>query len=167
MPAAPQNKSKTRVYVEVGGKRTFASAADWPGWCRAGKSEQLALEALAAYAPRYSAVAKLAKVPYPPEATDFEIIERLKGNATTDFGAPGIPAKGETQTMTPAQATRMCQLVEACWTYLDKVVANSPPTLRKAARRREGSRRDLRPRSRCGDRVRQADRDAPEAAGRQ
>lgn len=134
MPAAPKNKSKTRVYVEVGGKRTFASAADWPGWCRAGKSEQAALEALAAYAPRYSLVAKLAKVSLPAEATDFEIIERLKGNATTDFGAPGIPAKAETGKMTAAQATRMCELVEACWTYLDKVVASAPATLRKGPR---------------------------------
>ena len=91
MPAAPKNKSKTRVYIEVGGKRTFASAADWPGWCRAGKSEQTALEALAAYAPRYSVVAKLAKVTFPAGATEFSVSERLQGNATTDFGAPGSP----------------------------------------------------------------------------
>jgi hypothetical protein len=132
VPAAP--KSNTRVYIEVGGKRTFASAADWPGWCRAGKSEQAALEALAAYAPRYALAAKLARVPFPAEATDFEIIERLKGNATTDFGAPGIPAKAEADPMTAAQVKRMCELVEACWTYLDKVVANAPATLRKGPR---------------------------------
>ena len=29
----------TRVYVERGTKRAFASAADWPGWCRSGKDE--------------------------------------------------------------------------------------------------------------------------------
>jgi hypothetical protein len=124
----------TRVYIEVGGKRTFASAAGWPGWSRAGKGEQAALEALAAYAPRYSQVAKLAKVSFSVEATNFEIVERLKGNATTDFGAPGIPAEGETQRMTSAQVTRMCELVEACWTYLDKVVANAPAALRKGPR---------------------------------
>jgi hypothetical protein len=134
VPAAPKNKSKTRVYVEVGGKRTSASAADWPGWCRAGKNEQAAVDALAAYAPRYALVAKLAKVSFSAEVTDFEIIERLKGNATTDFGAPGIPAKAETQKMTAAQTTRMCELVEACWTYLDKVVAGAPAALRKGPR---------------------------------
>jgi hypothetical protein len=134
VPAAPKSKNKTRVFVEVGGKRTFASAADWPGWSRAGKNEQAALDALAAYASRYAPVAKLAKVPFPDEATSFQIVERLKGNATTDFGAPGIPAKAEAHSMTAAQTTRMCELVEACWSYLDKVVANAPATLRKGPR---------------------------------
>ena len=31
-------------------KKVFATAMDWPGWCRAGKTEELALEALAATA---------------------------------------------------------------------------------------------------------------------
>ena len=30
----------TRVYIERGAKRAFASAADWPGWCRSGKDEE-------------------------------------------------------------------------------------------------------------------------------
>ena len=124
----------TVVYLEVGGKRTFASAAAWPGWCRAGKDEHAALESLAAYAPRYAAVAKLAKVPFPNETPNFKVVERLKGNATTDFGAPGIPAKGEAEPLTAAQTRRMCDLVEACWTHLDKVVAKAPASLRKGPR---------------------------------
>ena len=124
----------TSVFLEVGAKRTFASAAGWPGWCRAGKNEQAALEALAAYAPRYSAVAKLAKVPFSTAATNFEVVERLKGNATTDFGAPGIPAKAEAESLTTAETKRMCDLVEACWSYLDKVVAKAPASLRKGPR---------------------------------
>ncbi len=126
--------TKARVYLEVGGKRTFASAADWPGWCRAGKNELAAVEALGAYAARYAPVAKLAKVPFPPAATEFSVVERLTGNATTDFGAPGIPAKDESRPLTADQARRMCDLVEACWTYLDKVVAKAPATLRKGPR---------------------------------
>jgi hypothetical protein len=124
----------TRVFLEVGAKRIFASAADWPGWCRAGKNEQAALESLAAYASRYAAVAKLARVPFPKEATDFTVVERLKGNVTTDFGAPGIPAKAEADHLSTAQTRRMCDLVEACWTYLDKVVATAPASLRKGPR---------------------------------
>lgn len=42
----------TPVGLEVGSKRVFAWALEWPGWCRAGRTEDLALEALAAYAPR-------------------------------------------------------------------------------------------------------------------
>jgi len=125
---------RTRVYVEVGGKRAFASAADWPGWCRSGKDEAAALEALAAYAPRYAKVAKLARVEFPKDATNFNVVERLKGNATTDFGAPGIPAKDETKRMTPAETRRMVALLEACWKYLDSVHANAPEELRKGPR---------------------------------
>lgn len=125
---------KTRVYLEVGGKRTFASAADWPGWCRSGKDEATALQNLAAYAPRYARVTKLAKIELPKDATDFNVIERLHGNATTDFGAPGIPAKNESKPMTKPETERMLALVDACWKYLDQVRAKAPNELRKGPR---------------------------------
>jgi hypothetical protein len=130
------NEAKTdvRVYLEVGGKRTFASAADWPGWCRSGKDEPAALAALAAYAPRYAAVAKLAKAPFVRGEPSFEVVERIKGNPTTDFGAPGVPAKDESKPLTPQQATRMRDLLEASWDYLDKVIAKAPSSLRKGPR---------------------------------
>src|SRR5713226_7482326 len=114
---------RTRVYVEVGGKRAFASAADWPGWCRAGKDEASALENLAVYAPRYARVARLARVEFPKGATNFNVVERVDGNATTDFGAPSIPANSETRPMTAPETKRMVSLVEACWKYLDNVRA--------------------------------------------
>ena len=126
--------STTRVYVERGDKRAFASAADWPGWCRAGKTEEAALEALAAYAPRYAHVAKLARLELPKTATNFDVVERSQGNATTDFGAPGIPAKDESKPMTKQRADRMVSLLEACWKYLDQVVAKAPQSLRKGPR---------------------------------
>ena len=132
MPA--KTLAPTRVFLEVGARRTFASAAGWPGWCRAGKDEQSALASLAAYAPRYAAVANLAKVPFPNDAASFKVVERLKGNATTEFGAPGIPAQAETDPLTTAETRRMCNLVEACWAYLDKVVAKAPASLRKGPR---------------------------------
>lgn len=128
------DEAKLPVYLEVGGKRTFASAAGWPGWCRSGKNEQAALEALAVYAPRYAAVAKLAKLPFAGLTPEFKVVERLEGNATTDFGAPGVPATGDSNPLTPEQAARMRDLVEACWAYLDQVVAKAPATLRKGPR---------------------------------
>jgi len=124
----------TRVYLEVGGKRTFASAADWPGWSRSGKTQEAALEALAFYAPRYAAIPKLARIEFPKDATKFDVVEKLAGNATTDFGAPGIPAKGESRTMTNVEHARRISLLEACWKYLDRVVANAPAELRKGPR---------------------------------
>ena len=125
---------RIKVYLEVGGKRTFASAADWPGWSRPGKDEESALENLAAYAPRYAKVAKLARVDFPKDDPSFSVIERLKGNATTDFGAPGIPAKREAKPMTDQDSERMVALLEAAWKYLDNVRAKAPEELRKGPR---------------------------------
>ena len=124
----------TRVYLEVGGKRTFASAADWPGWSRSGKTPEAALEALASYAPRYAAIPKLARIEFPHDATKFEVVEKLEGNATTDFGAPGIPAKGESKPTTKVEHARLISLLEACWKYLNRVVAKAPAELRKGPR---------------------------------
>jgi hypothetical protein len=124
-----------RVAIEAGTKRVFASALDWPGWCRSGKSEQLAIEALAAYGERYAAVAKAAAISFPKQpAAGLTIVERLRGDATTDFGAPSAQAKLEAQSMTKAEVERMCALVSATWTVLDRVVKGAPPELRKGPR---------------------------------
>lgn len=125
---------KTRVYIEGGGKRTFASAADWPGWSRSGKDEQSALANLAAYAPRYARVTKLAKIELPKQAADFTVIERLDGSASTDFGVPGTPAKNEKKPLTKPDTDRMLALMDACWKYLDQVIAKAPAGLRKGPR---------------------------------
>jgi hypothetical protein len=125
----------TDVYLEVAAKRVFAVAVEWPGWTRAGKDEQAALEALAAYAPRYAPVAQAAGIRMPQNVADtFEIVDRLQGNATTDFGAPGIIADMDRISLTPAQAKRVAVLVAASWTIFDEIVAGAPATLRKGPR---------------------------------
>jgi hypothetical protein len=124
----------TRVYIEAGGKRAFASAADWPGWARAGKEEKSALETLAAYAPRYAKVAKLARVDFPKDVTKFVVVERQKGDVSTDFGVPHQPAKDEERPLKPSEVERLVSLVEACWKYLDNVRARVPQELRKGPR---------------------------------
>jgi hypothetical protein len=121
------------VVIETGTKRVFASAVDWPGWSRAAKTEELALEALAAYAERYAPVAKAAGATF-PKRIQLEVAERLRGDATTDFGAPGAAARLESKPMTPAEVERMCALVEACWAELDRVVKRAPQGLRKGPR---------------------------------
>src|SRR5947208_1401508 len=63
-----------------------------------------------------------------------EAVEKLEGNATTDFGAPGIPAKGESKPITNVEHARLISLLEACWKYLDRVVAKAPAELRKGPR---------------------------------
>jgi hypothetical protein len=125
----------TPVYLEVGKQRVFAAAADWPGWTRSGKNEAAALEALSAAAPRYAVAAKAARIPFPSTAADhFEVVERLPGSATTDYGAPGAIAKGDARPLSRAEADRQCALLEGAWRVLDRVVDKAPAELRKGPR---------------------------------
>jgi hypothetical protein len=125
----------TRVAVEIGSKRAFASALDWPGWCRSGRNEQAALEALAGYAKRYAAVPEAAGITFVKRASaDFDVVERVRGGATTDFGAPEMHAALEQKPVTRAEVDRMCALVAACWMVFDRAVEQAPPSLRKGPR---------------------------------
>jgi hypothetical protein len=122
------------VYVEVGDKRVFASAMDWPGWTRAGKDEKSAIEALSAYAPRYAVVPKAARIAFPAGTPAFKIVERVKGNATTDFGAPAMPASRDVHPLSAKEAERICELLAAAWKVFDAAVAKAPVELRKGPR---------------------------------
>jgi len=125
----------TAVYFEVGKKKVFACAVDWPGWCRAGKTEDEALEALDLYVPRYAVVTKKAGVTFPKSVSaNFDVVERVKGNATTDFGAPGVVPKLATAKLTKAQAERQASLVDASWKVFADVVKKAPASLRKGPR---------------------------------
>ena len=121
------------VFIEVGSKRVFASAADWPGWCRTAKTEELALEALLAYVPRYEVVARHAGIAF-PSAIELSAVEHLPGDATTDFGAPSTTAEAEREKLTAAKAKRQASLVRAAWAVLEEVAAESPAELRKGPR---------------------------------
>src|SRR5215211_4630391 len=84
-----QSSNKIEVYLEVGQKRTFAGALDWPGWCRSGRDKESALQELFEYGARYARVVQTARLGFQKleNASSFVVVERLKGNATTDFGA--------------------------------------------------------------------------------
>jgi hypothetical protein len=125
----------TRVYLEVGAKRVFGGALDWPGWIRSGKDEALALQALAAAAERYGPVARAAGFPLSAAAAgSLQVVERFKGNATTDFGAPGLPAKADAEPLRGKELERQLGLLAAAWDAFDKVVARAPAELRKGPR---------------------------------
>lgn len=125
------------VLVEQGGKRTFATAVDWPGWCRSGKTEQAALAALAAYAGRYSQATAEAGLRLPDRADDpaaFTVVERVAGNATTDFGAPAMAGEVGSRPCNASEAGRAASLVAAAWGVLAMVAADAPEQLRKGPR---------------------------------
>jgi hypothetical protein len=124
-----------RVYLEEGTKKVFACSIDFPGWCRSGKTEELALEALADYAPRYAEVAKQAKVAFPARAGErFEVVERVKGSGATDFGIPHEVVEADAEPLTARQAARQVELVKAAWAVLDRIAKHSPAELRKGPR---------------------------------
>ena len=135
MPTTTRRTRSTAVGVELGHKRVFACALDWPGWCRSGKSEELALEALAAYAPRYGVVAEQAGMELPARVGgSFEVVERVKGSGATDFGVPHEVVATEEAAVPAKEAARRSALVAAAWAVLDRVVAGAPAELRKGPR---------------------------------
>ena len=124
-----------RVVIESGDKKVFASALDWPGWSRSGKTEAQALDALAAYADRYEKVAALSGVPGVMAATqDFSVIEHQAGDGATDFGVPAHVAAAEHEPMTDAECDRQVALLRACWAYFDEVVPRVSEVLQKGPR---------------------------------
>jgi hypothetical protein len=124
------------VYLEVGSKRAFAGAIDWPGWCRAGRSEDDALEALLAYGPRYARAIHGTRIAFtPPEQLrTLEVIDRLEGDATTDFGAPSIAPKADARAIDRRWLTRQVKLLRASWDTFDRAVADVDGPLAKGPR---------------------------------
>jgi hypothetical protein len=124
------------VTIEHTPKKTFASAVDWPGWSRSGKTEELALEALAAYGRRYASIARSANRPFPVAVTveDLHIVERNAGGAGTEFGVPSGVTNGDARPMDAEEAGQRADLVAAAWALFDRVAAAAPEELRKGPR---------------------------------
>ena len=114
--------AKIAIYLEVGSKRVFAGAIEWPGWCRSGKTPVAALEALLAAGPRYAKAVGRAGGPFtPPKSVDaFKVVEKLKGDATTDFGAPGIAPKADSRALSHKELARQHKLLEASWAAFER-----------------------------------------------
>jgi hypothetical protein len=112
------------VYLEVGQRRTFAAALDWPGWCRMGRDEESALQALFDYGPRFAKIMRPARLSFkiPKDVSAFIVMERLKGNATTDFGAPAISPAMDSQRLDDKELRRLQAILKACWRAFDGVV---------------------------------------------
>jgi len=139
----PSKPEPVAIYIEVGAKRTFASAVDWPGWSRGARSEQEAIAALASYGDRYKAVVRSAATEFtaPADASEFKVVKRLKGNVTTDFGVPslGLPSDGEP--ISASELERLARVLSACWDAFDRAVKSAKGLeLRKGPR---GGGRDL------------------------
>jgi hypothetical protein len=138
-----RNMNSIKVFVEIGQKRIFAGAVDWPGWCRSGRDEKTALQALIDYGPRYAQVLHSRGIEFqlPTDASDLMVTERHDGNATTDFGAPAIVLDADRQPMDRMEFERLQTILLACWQAFDRAAQQAAGReLRKGPR---GGGRDL------------------------
>jgi hypothetical protein len=143
------------VFVEIGMKRIFVGAVDWPGWSRSGWDEESALQALVDYGPRYAQVlhGKGIEFQVPTDASDLIVIERHDGNATTDFGAPAIVLDTDREPIDRMEFECFQIILQACWQAFDSAVQRAAGReLRKGPR---GGGRDV---EKILDHVLEADR---------
>jgi hypothetical protein len=132
-----KSSNKIDVYLEIGKKRTFAGAMDWPGWSRSGRDEDAALQALIDYGSRYAQILGAGRLGFeaPADIAALAVVERLKGNATTDFGAPDVAPSADARPLDKADLERFQTLFKLYWQAFDAVVdAASGKELRKGPR---------------------------------
>jgi hypothetical protein len=127
------------TYLEVGPRRVFAGALDWPGWSRRGRDEDDALRTLVAYGSRYAAAVGTAAhdLEVPADTSGLRVTERLQGNAGTDFGVPGVIPAADQRSLDAAELERQVALLRAAWAAFDaaaEAAAASSAVLRKGPR---------------------------------
>ncbi len=115
------------IYLEIGQKRDFAGARDWPGWCRSGRDEESALQALCACGPRYARALSRTDIVFSPplDASAFAVVQRLPGNATTDFGAPDAVLPDDVLPVDATELARLQAVLAACWQALAAAVESA------------------------------------------
>jgi hypothetical protein len=125
------------IYFEVGQKRVFAGAIEWPGWLRSGRDEAGAMAALVEWGPRFAQALHGSGLGFvaPADSSELVVVERLEGGSGTDFGAPGaIPAADE-RPVSPEELAWLERLMAASWAAFDAAVkAAEGKSLRKGPR---------------------------------
>jgi hypothetical protein len=130
------------IYLEIGKSRVFAGALEWPGWTRAARDEEAAVQALFEYAARYAKVVDGLGFEAPTAIEHLAVRERLQGDAATDMGSlSGLPPKYDSTPLGEHDHARLIDFLEASWRALDGAVsAGRGKELRKGPR---GGGRDL------------------------
>jgi len=117
----PRSLARVKVYLEIGEQRTFAGAVDWPGWIRASRDEGSALRVLCEYGPRYARALRGTRLGFraPTDASALSVTQRLKGDATTDFGVPDVSPSADARPIDDDELRRFLALLKACWRTFD------------------------------------------------
>ena len=106
------------VYLERGVKRVFASAVDWPGYARIGKTDDDAIETLLDYGDRYASAISFARQGFEAPKT-VEVVDRVKGGSGTDFGALSVSPKADDRPVSAKEFKRQVALLKAAWKTFD------------------------------------------------
>lgn len=120
------------VGLEIGPRRrVFAQAVGWPGWCRANCDEERAIASLLAYAARYRATIGPGLAAALGSGTPSPtVMERVDGDATTDFGAPGAVLASDRRLLQSDEPERLAAFLEACWRAFDSALEATPSDIR-------------------------------------
>ena len=146
---------KIRLAIDSGEKRTFATAVDWPGWSRSGKTRDEALHRLLEYGARYKkSLGRAASTLTPPQSVDdLEVVATVSGDKNADYGVPHATVKPDLAPMSQAQLDDQVKLLEATWkAFADAAAAARGKTLAAGPR---GGGRSL---SKIVEHVHEADR---------
>ena len=132
-----------RVSLECVPRRTFAVAVDWPGWTRAGRNEDEALDALLRAGPRYGSVVSASGIELQPPAdrSGLVVVDRIPGTSTTEFGAPGVPLPEDATLLDGAELERQAVILQAAWTAFEAAAERHANT--ELAKGPRGGGRDL------------------------
>ena len=152
---APSLGRCTRIAVEIveaiGAEEDVRDRRRLAGLVALGKTEELALDALVDYAPRYAVVAADGRAS-PLDVSAHDVVRR-----SSRAPAAAAPTSASRRAITEldrrpvdaAEAERLAALVEAAWTVLDRVAAARPGRAAQGpARRWPRPRQDGRPRRR-------------------
>ena len=113
-----------RVVLEIGDKRVFAIAVDWPGLARSGKDEAAALATMVAYGPRYGAVLPgVSGFVAPAGVEQLDVVEVVAGSSATDFGVPRAAFAGDVEPLHAAELDRQTAILRGCFAAFDAAIA--------------------------------------------
>lgn len=128
----------TRVTLEIGpkGKKVVAVAPDWPGLERGAKTREESIEKLRSYIPRYSQVARLAKMDAEFDTfKNVKVVEQYPGTGSTDFwGISFAFSSIDKQGMSGDELERELTLMQACWAFFDNVRRRVSAEMQKGPR---------------------------------
>jgi hypothetical protein len=127
-----------RATLEIGpkGKKVVAVAADWPGLQRGAKTGEDAIKLLRSYVPRYSRVAKLAKMDAAFDSLkNVDVVEQYVGTGSTDFwGISFAFSSIDQQGISGDELERELTLMQACWAFFDDVRGRVSAEMQKGPR---------------------------------